>query len=219
MPRRTKAESEATREALLDAAEQVFYDKGVARASLEEIARAAGLTRGAFYWHFRDKAELFRAILSRVWLPFEELVAAVAEPKSDPHHAPDVLETLRLGTLAALARAEQPQSRRVHAIILHRCGIFADIDPVTMVREMADSAFAETLSYFQQAEQEGKLCPGLDAATANWLLHTHVRGLIYTWHLDPDAFQLVVTGSRLVNWLFGAFAGAPWGVIQPVVTV
>lgn len=59
--RRTKEDAQHTREALLDAAELVFAQRGVSRTSLQEIAKAAGLTRGAVYWHFKDKAELFNA--------------------------------------------------------------------------------------------------------------------------------------------------------------
>ena len=54
----------------------VFHDKGVAHASLEEIARDAELTRGAIYWHFKDKAELFDAMMQRVALPVEEMLEA-----------------------------------------------------------------------------------------------------------------------------------------------
>ncbi|OBX33695.1 HTH-type transcriptional repressor BepR [Halomonas elongata] len=85
MARRTKAEAEATREALLDAAEEVFFEKGVACTSLEQIARHAGMTRGAVYWHFRNKADLFRAMLDRVRMPFEELVAETA--RAMPHRS------------------------------------------------------------------------------------------------------------------------------------
>ena len=57
MVRRTKEDAVATRNSLLDAAERVFYDKGVSRASLGDIAQAAGATRGAIYWHFKDNAD------------------------------------------------------------------------------------------------------------------------------------------------------------------
>src|SRR5690606_41278730 len=67
--RRTKAEAEATREAILDAAEEVFIENGVSRATLEQIARRAGVTRGAVYWHFKDKNDLFTAMINRVRLP------------------------------------------------------------------------------------------------------------------------------------------------------
>ena len=71
MARRTKEDADATRQALLDAAEAVFYAKGVGRASLAEIAQAAGATRGAIYWHFKDKVDLFNAMMDRVTLPLE----------------------------------------------------------------------------------------------------------------------------------------------------
>ena len=66
MARRTKDEAEKTRNAILDAAEHVFNEHGVARTSLEEIARAANVTRGAVYWHFKDKIALCEAMLQRV---------------------------------------------------------------------------------------------------------------------------------------------------------
>ena len=52
MARRTREEALATREQLLDAAEQVFRERGVGHASLAEVAYAAGVTRGAVYHHF-----------------------------------------------------------------------------------------------------------------------------------------------------------------------
>ncbi|MBY0410356.1 MAG: TetR family transcriptional regulator, partial [Burkholderiaceae bacterium] len=57
MARRTKEDANATRTRLIDAAESVFLQKGVSRASLNDIARAAGTTRGAIYWHFKDKVD------------------------------------------------------------------------------------------------------------------------------------------------------------------
>ena len=71
MARRTKEDAVATRNSLLDAAEQVFYQKGVSHASLNDIALAAGATRGAIYWHFKDKVDLFNAMMERVTLPLE----------------------------------------------------------------------------------------------------------------------------------------------------
>ena len=81
MPRRTKQEAQQTRHALLDAAELVFERRGVAGTSLQEVAAAAGLTRGAVYWHFRDKADLFNAMMDRAVLPFEQ---HWLQPAADP---------------------------------------------------------------------------------------------------------------------------------------
>lgn len=72
MARCTKEEAQATRHRLLDAAEHVFSAKGVSRTSLNDIAATAGVTRGAIYWHFKNKTDLFHAMMERITLPMED---------------------------------------------------------------------------------------------------------------------------------------------------
>ncbi len=65
--RLTNAEqSQRTRRALLDTARATFAAQGYVAASTEEIVRQAGVTRGALYYHFRDKAALFEAVFDEV---------------------------------------------------------------------------------------------------------------------------------------------------------
>jgi len=59
-------QGDATREALLAAARGLFGDRGYAGTSLDEIARKAGVTKGAFYHHFSGKQELFLAVFEAV---------------------------------------------------------------------------------------------------------------------------------------------------------
>src|SRR5574343_1079464 len=82
--RRTKEDAQHTREALLDAAELVFAQRGVSRTSLQDIAKAAGMTRGAVYWHFKDKSELFNAMMERTASPMEESLQALAHTEQSP---------------------------------------------------------------------------------------------------------------------------------------
>jgi AcrR family transcriptional regulator len=63
---------ERTRSLLLDAAEQVFAEKGFTPASLDDIARAAGYTKGAIYKHFATKEDLFLAVSDRYWRRYFE---------------------------------------------------------------------------------------------------------------------------------------------------
>src|SRR5262245_17443620 len=100
MARRTKEEALETRTRILDAAESVFYERGVANASLEEIAVEAKVTRGAIYWHFKDKAELFDAMMQRVMLPAEDLMEETAACCVRA----DTLEILRRTTIDVLVR-------------------------------------------------------------------------------------------------------------------
>lgn len=83
MARRTKEEAQATRVQILDAAERVFHAQGVSRASLAEVAKEAGVSRGAIYWHFENKIDLFQAMLERLRLPLEELARA-SESEDEP---------------------------------------------------------------------------------------------------------------------------------------
>ena len=65
MVRKTKEAALVTREGLLDAAQRVFSERGVTGTSLAEVAASAGVTRGAVYWHFKNKAALFKAMAAR----------------------------------------------------------------------------------------------------------------------------------------------------------
>src|SRR4029453_894757 len=116
MARRTKEAAQATRERLLDAAEALFREQGVTRTSLSEVATAAGMTRGAVYWHFKDKADLFRAMCDRATLPLEanfERAGACAE--TDPL---GTLRTLSIGALQSLATDTRAQ--KVFEIVFHK---------------------------------------------------------------------------------------------------
>src|SRR5476651_1096748 len=122
MARRTKEEAREMRSRIIDAAEQVFHDKGVSNSSLEEIAVEAQVTRGAIYWHFKDKAELFDAMMQRVVLPVDEMLASAAcGARADP------LELLRRATIDVLLRtARDARTRRIFDIAYHKCEYVGD---------------------------------------------------------------------------------------------
>lgn len=70
--RKTKEEAEQTRQKILNAARKMFFQNGVAKTSLEHIAKEAGVTRGAIYWHFKDKTALFFALQQSACEPIDE---------------------------------------------------------------------------------------------------------------------------------------------------
>ena len=122
MARRTKIEAAATREQLLDAAERVFRERGVAHTSLAEVAAAAGVTRGAVYWHFRDKADLFDAMCERVQLPMEAMLACAGEIRQK-----DPLGALRALAVNGLVRlATDARTQAVFDVIFHKCEFAAE---------------------------------------------------------------------------------------------
>src|SRR5258705_8511962 len=84
MARKTKEEAAGTRERLLDAAERVFRERGVTHSTLAEIAAAAGHTRGAVYWHFKDKADLVSAMSERATLTLDTMLGESIGETDDP---------------------------------------------------------------------------------------------------------------------------------------
>ncbi len=81
---RKAEQSELTRNALVDAARSLFSERGYAGVSTEEIVQAAGVTRGALYHHFRDKLDLFTAVVERLEQEMLERIAATAVEIADP---------------------------------------------------------------------------------------------------------------------------------------
>ena len=97
------ARTEETRARLMAAARGLFVEKGFAETSTPEVVKAAGVTRGALYHHFTDKADLFRAVLtSEFHAVAGEIDAATKDLASDP------IKALILGGRAYLAAMRTP---------------------------------------------------------------------------------------------------------------
>ncbi len=196
MARRTKEDAQATRDHLLDTAELVFHQRGVSRTSLNDIAAAAGVSRGAIYWHFTDKAHLFNAMLERVTLPMEEAIASSADPAMD-----DPLAQVRRSLNEALrTTATDPRARRVFEIATHKVEY---VDELSAVRdrhlEVRDRCIAQLQQGLSRAMQLGRIGRRVPARSAAIGLHALVDGLIHNWMLDPSAFDLVKVGKQLLS--------------------
>ncbi len=82
MVRRTRQDAKETREHILDAAGQCFRDTGICRTTLQMIATKAGCTRGAIYWHFREKNNLVKQVVERTPLfLFTEIEQVIMRPE------------------------------------------------------------------------------------------------------------------------------------------
>jgi TetR/AcrR family acrAB operon transcriptional repressor len=196
MPRRSKEDALATRHRLLDAAEEVFLAQGVAGTSLNDIALAAGTTRGAIYWHFADKADLFNAMMDRVALPMQ---GALAQVEQDP--ADDPLPALRRAVLSAFRQTvRDPQTRRVFEVATHKVEY---VDSLCAVRARHLEMRTQGLGRFQQILRRSAAVRGtrlsVTVAIAAHGLHALVDGLIQNWLLDPEAFDLEVCGARTLD--------------------
>ena len=99
--------SEATRRRLVTAARSLFGARGYASVGTEEIVQAAGVSRGALYHQFRDKAELFAAVAEEVEAEIVDRVASGAGTAADP------VEELRTGIRLFLDACAEPEVERI----------------------------------------------------------------------------------------------------------
>lgn len=82
MARRTKEEAEATKKAISIATLEIFCEKGYSRTTFDEIAKRINLTKGAVYWHFRNKADILSEIIRKTFEITRNIIA-IKVPKID----------------------------------------------------------------------------------------------------------------------------------------
>lgn len=190
--RRSKADAEQTRVLILDAAERVFCERGVGPATLEQVARAAGVTRGAFYWHFKDKADVLAALYERFKSPQLALIQAAA-----CHGHMDPLQLLETTGTEFLALFEAEESRqRMHLIL--SCA--TAVSHAAAWREASSEGMFELLLRLMQRSQEaGLLADDLTPEEAAFSLMVVMNGLMSEWLRSGKAFGLAGVGEKLLR--------------------
>ena len=205
MVRKTKGESQATYDALLDAAEREFSDKGVARTTLHDVAGAAGMTRGAIYWHFKDKSALVEAMCDRVFLPMQALLHEIATmPNGDP------LAAMRQMMLHMLSQvASNVRQRTVFNIMFHHCEKDSDLAFFANEKQSRGECLAKMEALIGAAVACRQLPAKTDTALATQALHGYLIGLIYEWLIDPEAYDLKRHAAPLVDCFLAGLVACP----------
>lgn len=196
MARRTKEDALATRHQLLDAAERVFAEKGVSRTSLNDIALAAGASRGAIYWHFKNKADLFNAMLERITLPMED-----ALHQSGQDTGQDILSGLLRAILDAMRKiATDERTRRVFEVATHKVEFIDELLAVKMRQVQSQADVVGKMQYaLQDACARRGLPPMASSIAVSHGLHALVIGLIQSWLLAPEVFDLPNTAEIAIE--------------------
>jgi len=200
--RRTKAEAAETRAAILAAAEKMFFEKGVSNSRLEDIATAAGVTRGAVYWHFASKTDLFLELYNAVHLPrinMLDLEAAGAGGR-DPLA---FIETAASDWLELLSKDQQRQ--RMLTILL-RTNFTEEMERVQSAVDALDTEQMQTLTeMFEKAESQDLMDPKWSAQSATLALKWLMKGLCWEWLLAEQKYDLTELGGGGLRRLIASF--------------
>jgi TetR/AcrR family acrAB operon transcriptional repressor len=201
MVRRTKEEAQETRTRILDAAEQVFFEKGVSRTSLADIAQTAGVTRGAIYWHFANKGELFTEMFDRVVLPLDELKAAYV----DPNEADPLGRLIDICTVCLRDTANDPRRRRVFDILFHKCEFVEEMGPV-MARYQNNmrEGLANIQAGMRNAISKGQLPADMNVPVAASMVHAFVSGSLRDMLFVPEALDFGRHARQMIESMIDA---------------
>jgi TetR/AcrR family acrAB operon transcriptional repressor len=180
--RRTKQESEQTRQQILVAARREFAAHGVTRTTLQRIAAAAGVTRGAVYWHFANKRELFQAMREQVSVPlFDDTELLVAD-------APDPLGAVERFLRGVIDRiATDLQTRRTFDILSLKCEYVDEFRPeLKRHARRCQDLMSKFASVYERARGMGEMRHDIAPEIAALATCVFVTGMLRMWLIDED---------------------------------
>nr|WP_320013041.1 TetR family transcriptional regulator [uncultured Desulfobulbus sp.] len=202
MARRTKEEALETRNAIMEAAVQVIAGKGVAHASLTEIAKEAGVTRGAIYWHFANKADL----LNSLWEQVLEFYSPLTEA-SERMDEPDPLGKLEELYLSFFNGMEDDRlQQQLFRILFDEGDRSKDTEAIRMRHhQLRHERYQGLQIVLSNAIKQGQLPADFDVKLGTVTIFSMIHGLIANWVMNPEMVDIKRQGPLIVRMVFTMF--------------
>ena len=192
--RKTKEEAEKTKNKILKSALKVFLKNGYSKTSLADIAENAGYTRGAVYWHFKDKSEILEKINSKFFSRFS-------------HKQSEILET----SLNPMDKINEMIN--INFPLLYNNKEFRDFIELTWFKTEIDQhegllqgkmaitkTFNDTITIlFQEASNEGALKKEVDPEIAALSVTSLINGIYRGYFVIPDKLQSEKTSKTIIE--------------------
>lgn len=195
MARRTKADALKTRQHLIETAIVQFAARGVSNTTLNDIADAANVTRGALYWHFENKTQLF----NELWLqqpPLRDLIQEQLVGRWGDNPLQRLQERLVVGLQYI---AENPRQQALMQILYHKCEFHNDMISEQAIREKIGINHLDMRIALQQCMDEGLVATGLDLDVIIIILHGSFSGIVKNWLINPMSYDLYKQAPVLVD--------------------
>ncbi len=184
MVRKTKEDAELTRKRIVDAARTVFLLRGVSRSTLEHIASEAKVTRGAVYWHFENKSEIFHAIREQVFLPLIDRMDDTLATDTTENPL-DQIEASLCHTINELT--DNVEMRETYEIIMIKCEYVNEFATVLhQIMNNCSSLVEKIETAYQRAQAQNILAGSLTPHALAMDTHLFFGGLLHMWVKDAD---------------------------------
>lgn len=195
MARKTKEEAEKTRQRILDEALKVFSKKGFMRTTLNDIAIEAEVTRGAIYWHFKDKVELFIALAEKIersaGLDFKKMI------KLSVKNLDDIKSTI---LIYMNTFNENKNYCRFYEMVRYKTEWIQGLEPVLIRnRRIMNQIIRVLTKNFKLLKMRNKVRKDLDPGRAAIAVYAFMAGLVEIWFFDNEAFSIQDDASGMVD--------------------
>lgn len=192
MARKSREEAEQTRRRLLDVALEVFDEKGYSATTLQQIAERAGFTRGAVYWHFQNKADLFAALAADVEAGGDEIFG---------DGAVETREDLSRPLCAYLDHLESdPRVGTFYRVAYYRTEWSEELEPV-LARHRKDMRELATwmVEGFRRLRTLGRVSRSRDPGRDGLALYVYFTGLLTVWVTEPGTLSMTRDAPALIE--------------------
>lgn len=206
MARNTKQQAQETRNHIIDAAIERFSEVGVSKTSLADIAAAAGVTRGAIYWHFKNKTDLLNEILAQ-----SDSVMTDLEIEYQSKFPADPLSVMRAMILYVFdATTRDPRRRALMEIIYHKCEFVGEMATLQLMQQ---NLYLECYEKIEEVLKEciaaKQLPQDLNTVRAAIIIRGYVSGTLENWLFMPETFNLADEAPALVDTLIDMLQYCP----------
>ena len=203
--RRSKEDSLKTRRSIVLAARRVFAKRGVSQTSMEHIACAAGVTRGAIYGHFKDKGALFQCMREQVRVPLMDVMdEALLHLPEDPLAG---VERYLAAVVAAMR--DDAATRETFQILTFKCEYVGDFaGDMKRQGERLEELAGKLDSAYRSAVRLGQLRDGVSPRLAALETCAFLVGVMRLWLLDSGSKGVRRDAGKLIRAHIGGLRAA-----------
>jgi TetR/AcrR family acrAB operon transcriptional repressor len=179
--KRTKEEAEQTKKSLINIALREIVKNGFENITLEKVAAEAGVTRGAIYWHFKNKEDLLDSIITVKDLESIELMKNIFTS-----------ETPALDRLYDLTLANFPDIRKINEAVHYtklKTDFYFYYHKHGDSRKLGKTFVKYTSFLLKEGKQEGTIKKNINTDEAAHLIYSLIGGLILRFSVNPGKFK------------------------------
>ena len=198
--RRTKEDAEQTRLKIIAAALELFSKNGYSNTTLAMIADEAGFSRGPIYWHFKNKDELFQAVLGFSQQPLEQLISQSLGMADQPRSALEhfISEWFRL-------LLEDRWHRQSFEILLNKTEFTEQMaDTLKRERKLTRDIVKLLEQLIEAADSDNTPAPAKSHSHALFL-YASLMGITHSWLFSPELFSLKSQQALFTQQLLAAW--------------